>query len=82
MVKLTRPRARVISSTKWEVNIIRKYHVASSAMVPRMLGNLNFSVFDLIAKKMINENARKSGVHISPDGPVEINIAYFNAREF
>jgi len=49
-VALTRPRIRVISSTKWEVNITRKYRVASSAMVPRMVGILSDDAFDRIAK--------------------------------
>lgn len=49
-VALTRPRIRVISSTKWEVNITRKYHVASSAMVPKMVGILTDDAFDRIAK--------------------------------
>ena len=47
-VALTRPRIRVISSTKWEVNITRKYRVASSAMVPRMVGILTDDAFDLM----------------------------------
>ena len=64
-VALTRPRVNVISSTKWELNITRKYHVASSAMVSRMLGTLIFDTFDLAAKKVINKNARKSGVRIA-----------------
>ena len=58
---LTLPRSRVISSTKWEVNMIRKYHIASSAMVPRIVGILSFAASDLDAMKTINENARESG---------------------
>jgi len=61
-VALTRPTVRVISSTRWALNITRKYHVASSAMVPRMLGTLSSEAFDFAAKKVINENARKSDV--------------------
>jgi len=50
-VALTRPRVKVISSTKCEVNMIRKYHVASSAMALRMLGTLSFDIFDLVARR-------------------------------
>ena len=65
VVALTLPRVRVISNTKWELNMTRKYHVASSAMVSRILGVLRFDTFDFAAKKVINENARRSGVHIA-----------------
>ena len=64
-VALTRPRVKVISSTKWEVNIIRKYHVASSTMVARMVGTLRSAALDLVAKKATSENARKSGAHVA-----------------
>ena len=37
-----------------------KYRVASSAMVPRMPGALSPPAFDFVAKKRINEKARKS----------------------
>jgi len=53
-------RFRVITSTKWEVNMTRKYRVASSTMVPKMPGTLGPTVFDFFAKKMINKNARES----------------------
>ena len=72
-VALTRPRVRVISSTKWELNITRKYHVASWAMAPRRVGPLIFDALDFPVKNMINENARKSGMYISPQGSVEMN---------
>ena len=58
---LTRPRFRVISRTKWEVNITRKYSVASSAMVFKIDGILSPCTSDLMAKKTINKNARRSG---------------------
>jgi len=74
---LTRPRVRVISSTKWEVNIIKKYKVESSAMVFRIFGSLPLVSFVVIAKKIINENASKSGAY---DGSVEINIACSKGR--
>ena len=61
-VALTCPRVRVITSTKWELNMTRKYHVASSAMVSRRAGPLRFDTLDFAAKQTINENARKSGV--------------------
>ena len=64
-VALTRPRVKVNSSAKWEVNITMKYHVASSAMVARMVGILRSAALDLNAKKAINENARKSSAHIA-----------------
>ena len=67
-VALTRPRVRVISSTKWELNITRKYRVASSAIVRRMFGILSVDAFDFAAKKMINENASKSGRYVSSKG--------------
>lgn len=57
---LTRPRLKVISSTKWEVNITKKYRVASSAMVFKILGILSPDAFDRAATKMVNENARRS----------------------
>ena len=62
---LTRPRVKVISSAKWEVNMTMKYHVASSAMVARMVGTLRSAAFDFTARKVINENARKSCAHIT-----------------
>ena len=73
-VVLTRPRVRVISSTKWEVNMTKKYRVESSAIAPRMVGIIADDFFDFIAKKTINENARKSGACISSDGSVKMNI--------
>ena len=79
-VALTRPRVRVISSTKWELNITRKYHVASCAMVPKMVGPLRFDAFDFAAEKVINENARKSGVYISPQGSVEMSTIRWKFR--
>ena len=71
VVGLTRPGVRVISSTKWELNITRKYHVASCAMVPRSVGPLIFDVPDFATKKVINENARKSGVYVSPQRSIK-----------
>ena len=60
MVALTRQRIRVISSTKCEVNITKKYRVASSKTVLNIPGTLGSSVFDRLAKKNVNKNARKS----------------------
>jgi hypothetical protein len=62
-VALTRPRFRVISSTKWEVNIIKKYRVASSAMIFKMVGIWSPDVFDRLAKTMVKENASRSEVY-------------------
>ena len=59
-VALTRPRLRVITSTKWEVNMTRKYRVASFVMDLKMVGILSPPALDLRASKTINENARKS----------------------
>ena len=36
-VALTRPKYRVIASTKWEVNITKKYSTASAAIVSMRL---------------------------------------------
>ena len=62
---LTRPRSKVISSTKWEVKITRKYHTASSATVPIIVGILRLPAPHLNAKNVINENARKSGIYVT-----------------
>lgn len=64
----TRPKTRVIVSTKWEVNITMKYNVASAAMVPRMVGILSLVAPDLDARKTINENASRSGCTRPPMG--------------
>lgn len=60
---LTRPRFMVISNTKWEVNMTRKYRVASSATTPKILGAPNVGILDRIAREIISENARKSGTY-------------------
>ena len=72
---LTRPRFRVISSTKWEVNITRKYRVASSAMVPKIVGILSPGVVHRVAKKIVSENASRSGVSIVPAGSVPYGLS-------
>jgi len=54
------PRFSVITKARWEENISRKYHVASSAMVSRMEATLRLSAFDFLAQEIISENARKS----------------------
>ena len=59
-VALTRASPKVISSTKWEVNITKKYRVASSAMFFKMVGILSPLASDTAAKKIIDQNARKS----------------------
>lgn len=58
----TRPRTRVISSMKWEVNMTRKYSVASFAMTSQRLGRLSPGALNLFANKMSNEKARESEV--------------------
>lgn len=60
MVARTRPRIRDISRTRWEVNITRKYRVASLAMISKRFGILGPDSFDVITRKIVNENARKS----------------------
>lgn len=76
-VTLTRPRPMVISSTKWEVNMTKKYNAESSAMDFRMFGRLPLVFFITIVKKIINENAKKSGAY---DGSVETNIVCSKSR--
>jgi hypothetical protein len=49
-IALTRPRARASSSTRWAVNMKRKYRVASSAMVLMITGSLSPSFFDRVMK--------------------------------
>lgn len=56
----SRPRAKVIVSTKWEAKTTKKNRVASTAMVLKIVGALRPGVFDLAAKNIIRENARKS----------------------
>ena len=58
-VALTRARFRVISSTKWAVKMNKKYSIASSATVLKIVGIL-LRASDVIAKKTITENARES----------------------
>ena len=67
-VALTRPRFRVISSTKWEVNITKKYRVASSAIVLKIVGIWSPGVFVRLAKTMVNAKARKSEIYIFRQG--------------
>ena len=59
---------RVISSTRWEVNITRKYRMASLAMTSKRLGNPSPGIFDFFAKKITSENARQSEVCIYSAG--------------
>ena len=58
----TRPSVRVIASTKWEVNMTRKYHVASSAIFPKIVGKLTARTLDLAAAETMNRKARESGL--------------------
>jgi hypothetical protein len=44
----------------------KKYRVPSSAMVLKITGILDPRVFDWDAKKIVNENARKSSSHVFP----------------
>ena len=51
-------------NTKWDVNMTRKYLVASSAMVSQIVRTLTPGTFDFLVKKIISVNARKSDVRI------------------
>lgn len=62
-VALTRAKIRVIKSTKWAVNITKKYRVASFAMTCQRLRKLSPGVLESCARKMISENTRRSGVY-------------------
>lgn len=62
-ITLARPRVRVITSTKWAVNMTRKYRTVSSAMVLKSPRTLNPDVLDLFAKKTIKDNATESDVY-------------------
>ena len=60
---LARPKIMVITSTKWEENMTRKYLVASSAIVPKMGGTLvpDGTIWPhRVVESSINENARES----------------------
>lgn len=61
-VVLTRPRFRVITRTKCEVNMTRKYRVASSAIFPKIVWKLRLVLLHRFAKKTMDKNTRKSGV--------------------
>lgn len=74
MALLTRPRFRVISRIKWEVNITRKYRVASSAMLLKIVGILVPCPSAFTAKKTITENARKSDSNILCAGSVPSDL--------
>lgn len=65
---LTCAKAKVIASTKWPVNITRKYRMASLVITSKMLGILTPGTLDFIAEKMISENARKSKVYRFSNG--------------
>ena len=64
VASLTRPKDSTMASAKWEVNIKRKYRVASSAIVFNIAESLWPPFFDRDMKKMVNEKARKSGARI------------------
>ena len=57
-------------NVKWEVNITRKYHIVSFAIVLKIPGTPDPRIFDAFAKKMINKNARSSDACASPSGSV------------
>ena len=59
-VALTRPRVRVITRTKWAVNMTKKYRAVSWAMVLKSPTTLRPDRFDFFAKYTINRNARES----------------------
>ena len=57
---LTRPSANVIVSTKFVVNMTKKYRVESVAMVPTIPGPLNPGAVIFFVTKTISRNAKKS----------------------
>ena len=58
--ELTRARLRVNTNVRWALKIRRKYRVASSAIVLKIVGILNPCFSDLAARKTIKRNARES----------------------
>ena len=64
VVPLTRARFRVNTRTRWEENTTRKYHVASFAMMSKIIGTLDPGALNFLAKNVIKENARESEVWI------------------
>ena len=68
VIVLTRPRARVISNTKWEVNITRKYQIAPSVMILENSGSFSPCAFAFVAKNIMTKNARESDTHIASQG--------------
>ena len=56
----------VTPSTKWAVNITKKYIVASSATVSKIVGTLNPATLrqDRAVKNKMNKNAEESNTHI------------------
>ena len=42
----------------------KKYHVASSTIISKMLGILTPGTLDFLARKIVNENAKKSEINI------------------
>ena len=63
MVALTRPKYRVIASTKCEVKITKKYQTASTAIVSTRLRILIPVALNLFANNTIARKARKSDLH-------------------
>ena len=74
MLALTLPRFRVKTKTKWEVNIMRKYQVASSAIVSQIIRTLRIAALDFFARKMNNEKARRSDVCMLPTESVSPDL--------
>ena len=73
-VILTLPKDSAASSTKWEVNIKRKYRVASSAIVLRIAEVLSPAFFDRITKRMVNVKAKKSEVSTFSGGGGSVRL--------
>ena len=67
---LTFPKDSAASSTKWEVNMKRKYRAASSAIVFKITEVLSPVFLDRVTKKMVNEKAKKSAVSTFSAGSV------------
>jgi hypothetical protein len=59
-VALTRANIKVATTTKWEVKMTRKYSIASSVMVAKIVEIPIPLFFDFATKKVTNMNAIKS----------------------
>ena len=75
MVALTGPRFRVNTNARWALKITKKYLVASSAIVLKIVGILSARFSGFAARKMIEKNARES--NYSRFLQVSVTLFYF-----